>query len=71
MEEEKTDVLRELGGSAAGEIHCITIAGQIEGHVALPPDTKTTKYEHVMPLLAAMEESPEVPYGSYGVPSPT
>lgn len=60
MEEEKTDVLRELGGSAAGEIHCITIAGQIEGHVALPPDTKTTKYEHVMPLLAAMEESPEV-----------
>ena len=59
MEEER-EGLRELGSSAAGEIHCVTIAGQIEGHTALPPDTKTTKYEHIMPLLAAMEESPEV-----------
>ncbi len=59
MEEER-EGLRELGSSAAGEIHCVTIAGQIEGHIALPPDTKTTKYEHIMPLLAAMEESPEV-----------
>lgn len=60
MEEEKLDAVRELGQASAGEIHCITIAGQIEGHVALPPDTKTTRYEHVMPLLAAVEESREI-----------
>jgi len=60
LEEEKLDAVRELGQASAGEIHCITIAGQIEGHVALPPDTKTTRYEHVMPLLAAVEESREI-----------
>lgn len=60
MDEEKRDSLRELSQSSAGDIHCITIVGQIEGHVALPPDTKTTKYEHVMPLLAAVEESEEI-----------
>ena len=43
-----------------GSIHCLTIIGQIEGHQALPDDAKTTKYEHVMPLLAAVEESPEI-----------
>ncbi|MBQ7144981.1 MAG: ATP-dependent Clp protease proteolytic subunit [Oscillospiraceae bacterium] len=43
-----------------GEIHCVTIIGQVEGHQLLPDDVKTTKYEHVMPLLAAIEETPEV-----------
>ncbi|MDO4812961.1 MAG: ATP-dependent Clp protease proteolytic subunit [Eubacteriales bacterium] len=43
-----------------GTIHCLTIVGQIEGHMVLPNTTKTTKYEHVMPLLAALEESEEV-----------
>ncbi len=43
-----------------GNIHCITIVGQIEGHVLLPSDTKTTKYEHVLPQLAAIEESDEI-----------
>ena len=43
-----------------GTIHCLTIAGQIEGHTVLPPSTKTTKYEHVLPLLASLEESDEV-----------
>lgn len=52
--------IRESGASAAGGIQILTIIGQIEGHQLLPEDTKTTKYEHVMPLLAAAEESPEV-----------
>ena len=43
-----------------GTIHCLTIIGQIEGHMALPNNTKSTKYEHVMPLLASIEESDEV-----------
>ena len=38
-------------------IHFLTIVGQIEGHQILPSDVKTTKYEHVMPQLAAIEES--------------
>lgn len=41
-------------------IHCLTIIGQIEGHNVLPPDNKTTKYEHVIPQLVAVEESEEV-----------
>ena len=52
--------IRELGSSRQGNIHCLTIVGQIEGHQILPEDTKTTKYEHVLPLLAAIEESPEI-----------
>jgi len=46
--------------SGKGQIHCLTIVGQIEGHQLLPQETKTTKYEHVMPQLAAIEESPEI-----------
>ena len=44
----------------AHAIHCLTIVGQIEGHQVLPPQTKTTQYEHVMPQLAAIEESPDI-----------
>lgn len=43
-----------------GTIHCLTIIGQVEGHTTLPPNVKTTKYEHVLPLLASLEESDEV-----------
>lgn len=43
-----------------GVIHCITIVGQIEGHQPLGENHKTTKYEHVMPQLAAIEESDEI-----------
>ena len=43
-----------------GTIYVLTIVGQIEGHQILPPSSKTTKYEHVMPLLAMVEESDEV-----------
>lgn len=41
-------------------IHCLTIIGQIEGHYILPSQNKTTKYEHVIPQLVAIEESPEI-----------
>lgn len=54
------DEIRELGAARAGEIHCLTIIGQIEGHQVLPEDTKSTKYEHVLPLLAAIEETKEI-----------
>lgn len=43
-----------------GNIYCITIVGQIEGHLILPPQNKTTKYEHIIPLLATVEESPDI-----------
>ena len=43
-----------------GNIYCLTIIGQIEGHMTASSGTKTTKYEHVLPLLAKLEESGEV-----------
>lgn len=41
-------------------IHCLTIIGQVEGHYILPPSNKTTKYEHVIPQLVAIEENEEI-----------
>ena len=41
-------------------IHCLTIIGQIEGHYILPSQNKTTKYEHIIPLLVSVEEDPNV-----------
>jgi ATP-dependent protease ClpP protease subunit len=46
--------------SDKGNIHCLTIVGQVEGHQLLPENNKTTKYEHVLPQLAAIEESDEI-----------
>ena len=43
-----------------GNIHCLNIIGQVEGHMVLPPQNKTTKYEHVLPQLIAIEENPEI-----------
>jgi ATP-dependent protease ClpP protease subunit len=58
------DQIVDMGSVTAptgtGMIHCLTVVGQIEGHQILPADTKTTKYEHVMPQLAAIEESEEI-----------
>ena len=54
------DEIKELGAAKQGSIHCLTIVGQIEGHQTLPEDTKSTKYEHILPLIAAIEESPEI-----------
>jgi len=60
MEQSERDTITELGSSRAGRIHTLTIIGQVEGHMIAPENCKTTKYEHVMPLLAAVEESDEV-----------
>ena len=49
-----------LCGSEGIALSCITIIGQIEGHYLLQNTQKTTKYEHVLPLLAAMEDNPDV-----------
>lgn len=63
-ENEKTDQIIELGSDVTkgskGNIYTLTIIGQIEGHQVLPETAKTTKYEHVLPLLAGIEESDEI-----------
>lgn len=41
-------------------IHCLTIIGQVEGHYTLPTTTKTTKYEHIIPRIVAIEENKDV-----------
>ncbi len=41
-------------------IHCLTIIGQVEGHYILPPQNKSTKYEHVIPQLVAIEENQDI-----------
>ena len=55
--------VKDMGAVLTGSrhlIHCLTVIGQIEGHYILPPQNKTTKYEHVIPQLAAIEESEEI-----------
>lgn len=54
------DETKEMGASRGSGIQCLTIVGQIEGHQLQPDDVKTTKYEHVLPLIAAIEETPEI-----------
>ncbi|MBT2665752.1 ATP-dependent Clp protease proteolytic subunit [Bacillus sp. ISL-4] len=46
--------------SQDSKIHCLTIIGQIEGHMQLPPQNKTTKYEHVIPQIVAIEQNPNI-----------
>lgn len=61
MDEERVTA-REGGVTAAGGRHnicCLNVIGQVEGHYLLPPDTKTTKYEHIIPSLAEVELSGE------------
>jgi len=58
--EQITDMGSSTVKSFRGNIHCLTIVGQIEGHQLLPENNKTTKYEHVLPQLAAIEESEEI-----------
>jgi len=57
--------LKQLGQtnlpeSAESDIHCINIVGQIEGHRSLPPKNKTTKYEHLIPQLVAIEQNDNI-----------
>ena len=46
--------------SKRGNIYTLTIVGQVEGHQVLPETAKSTKYEHVMPLLASLEQDEEI-----------
>ena len=55
-----TDFGADLTKSKQGNIYTLTIIGQVEGHQVLPENCKTTKYEHVLPLLAGIEESEEI-----------
>lgn len=58
------ETIKELGQMTVPQtktnIHCMPIVGQIEGHIVLPPQNKTTKYEHIIPQLVALEENPEI-----------
>ena len=62
--EEPLQPIVDLGSSLIrtekGTIYVLTIVGQIEGHQLLPPTSKSTKYEHVLPLLATVEESDQI-----------
>lgn len=46
--------------TATSRIHVMTIVGQVEGHMILPPNNKTTKYEHIMPQLVAIEQNQDI-----------
>lgn len=50
----------DLTSSSKGNIYTLTIIGQVEGHMMAPENVKTTKYEHVLPLLAGIEESEDI-----------
>ena len=54
------DLGSAVSRSSRGNIYTLTIVGQVEGHQVLPDTAKTTKYEHVMPLLASLEQNKEV-----------
>lgn len=62
--EKRTDSIIETGSIIASNgkytIHCLTIIGQIEGHYILSSQNKTTKYEHVIPQIVAVEEEPRI-----------
>ena len=72
QEEEETEEsartiesIKQLGESSPpvevkSDIHILPIIGQIEGHMVLPPKNKTTKYEHIIPQLVAIEENPNI-----------
>jgi ATP-dependent protease ClpP protease subunit len=63
MIEQHRDQIVELGADVTktekGSIYTLTIIGQVEGHMIAPDNVKTTKYEHILPLLASIEESDE------------
>ena len=64
MNEKENSRLEELGAALTenpeGRIYTLTIIGQVEGHQVLPETCKTTKYEHILPLLASIEESKDI-----------
>ena len=64
VKEQEREQLVELGSDVTkgkdGKIYTLTIIGQVEGHQVLPENCKTTKYEHILPLLAGIEESEDI-----------
>ena len=65
VQEQTIQAITQLGTPAVpvsteSNISCITIIGQIEGHIVLPPQNKTTKYEHIIPQLVAAEQNPKI-----------
>lgn len=56
----EAEKIEKFGVSDGDGIHCINIIGQIEGHYVLPQDQKTTKYEHIIPLLVSCEQDESV-----------
>lgn len=64
LSEQQSSVLNDYGITSAENalhnIHCLSIIGQIEGHFELPPNTKSTKYEHIIPALAMFEQDSSV-----------
>ena len=64
MKKQEQEQIVELGSditkSSKGNIYTLTIIGQVEGHQVAPETVKTTKYEHVLPLLAGIEESDDI-----------
>ncbi|MBR6678099.1 MAG: ATP-dependent Clp protease proteolytic subunit [Oscillospiraceae bacterium] len=64
QEKNETQQIVDFGSSlirsSRGQIYCLTIVGQIEGHTVLGQNSKTTKYEHVIPLLASLEGAEDV-----------
>lgn len=61
---QRVETIKQLGQldvpGFKSDIHCLTITGQVEGHMILPPQNKTTKYEHIIPQLVAVEENPQI-----------
>ena len=64
VREEDRQQVKDFGSAVTktehGTIYTLTIIGQVEGHQLLPETVKTTKYEHILPLLASIEESPDI-----------
>lgn len=64
LTKDQIEEIKEIGAitPAKGKhpIHCLSIIGQVEGHFILPSQNKTTKYEHVIPQLVAIEETPDI-----------
>ena len=64
LKEQEQKQITEFGSditkTSKGNIYTLTIIGQVEGHMNAPENVKTTKYEHVLPLLASIEESEDI-----------
>ena len=64
-EDKNKELIKELGLLSVGtdfesDVQYINIIGSVEGHMVLPADNKTTKYEHLIPQLVAVEENPKL-----------